>query len=1188
MRLLTIQEFPSQWSQFNRSSQRNHLLQAGLLFLMAVCVALLPASTGAQTLGSGSIQGTITDPSGAVVQQATVTAVDPETGRTVIAHSTKAGFYVLSALPPATYKITISASGFQDLVREGVTVNAFATVGLDLQLKLGHADETVTVSSLPPQIDTVNGTLETEVPHEVYSTLPIAMAGGPKSPLGFVNLAPGVSSGGNATFDLNGGAGEASQLYVNGMAAVNINIGGDRRTITDSTPLEAVSDFQVLTSGIPSYYTGDGVVNIVLKSGTNAFHGNAYENVRNTIFDAAGYFSATTPVEHQNEYGASLGGPILKNRLFFFFNYDGYRLLAGQNPVLYTIPTLAERQGDFSALPVPIYDPNTTQCTGNKCTRQKFPGNIIPTDRISSISNFLQAPLPAPINTSLANNYLGAYNNGLNQDMYTSKVDYSITKANRLMVLGQWGKVDDVGLPKTGPMLPLPYSSGRSSNADNRLFQVQDTQTITSNLINVVGYQYNRFGNPLQNATTSGNWAAQAGITGIPGGLASQDFPPINFSGTNSPTSWATYNYTASQLNVTSTNEAQDNLQWVHGRHDFIVGGELEFDKADQVTPSQLTAFNFSYAQTSGYSATGVLLPTQGNAYASYLLGNLASASLNDTTVPDVQGRFSDYALYVQDDWQVTHKLSLNLGLRYFIPKPFVEASNKMSFLNATMPNPAVGNYPGALQFAGSGTDSCHCATPVETHYLNLEPRVGFAFSPQNGTVLRGSFSIMNFKSEALGGTTPDFGQLGYAASPTFTAANAGGVAAFNWNNGVPAYTHAPFFDPTLNTGFNTTTGPTGGAITYPDGKHAGHPSYTDYWNATLQQQLTPSTAMSLSYAGSSSHRLALAGGYGIYSNQLDPRYLALGSLLLGPANATNLAAAQAIIPSVQYPYANFAGSIAQMLRPFPQYSGINDSVASYGTGHYDSMQVVVDHVESKGLFFHLAYTWSREIDNSGGEHARPNTAATLRNAYNISMDRAVSTDPTQFFTGAVSYLLPVGHGHALAFRSTALNNVVGGWRLSAIVSYHNGGYLGPFAAACLLPDAGSCYADYNPNFVGSARINGGYGSGQQNGGPKVSPVPYIDVKAFQNPAPFTYGTTPRIGAYGLKNVAGANEDLALDKTFSLYEQISLKLRADAFNVFNRTTLGGIVTNINSPAFGHVTTQANGPRQLQFEAYINF
>ena len=1148
--------------------------------------AFMPMALG-QTLGSGAVQGTITDKTGAVVSGATVTAVNDTTQATMTTKTTKSGFYAVPSLPPGSYSVDVTAPGFQRYIQKNVMVIALSTATVNAQLSVGNSSQSVTVTTQPPQIDTTDGTLETEIPQQAYNSLPIAMAGGPKSPLGFVTLTPGVTIGGNNTFDLNGGAGQASSLYMNGMPVNNILIGGDQNTITQDTSLEAVSDFQVVSSGIPAYYSGDGVVNIVLKRGTDQFHGSVYENIRNTVFDAAGYFSAKTPVEHQNEFGASLGGPILRKKLFFFFNYDGYRLTQGLNPVFYSLPTLQERQGNFSALPVPIYDPNTTQCVGTICTRQQFAGNIIPTDRISSISTFLQADLPQPINTGLADNYLNAFTEGHSHNMYTADIDYAVNRNNKLTITAQFGQSTPTGtIFNGGTMLPLPYASTRFSPSDTHLAQAQDTQIITPNLVNVVGYQYERYGNGLDNYTTSGDWATKAGLTGLPtDGIAADDFPPVAFSGANSPTSWALYGFSAQQDNVVASNEFQDNVQWVHRNSNFTFGGFVQFAKNDTTTPTQLTAFNFSALQTTGYSPTGVPLAAEGNSYASYLLGEVDSGSLADTTVPEVEGRYAAYALYAQDNWKLTNELTVNLGLRYIIDTPFVEAHNKLSFMNASLPNAEVDNFPGILQFAGSGADSCNCRTPVQTKFNTFEPRVGFAYSPKLGTVLRGSYSIVSFRSAGLGGTTPDFGQLGYTANPSFVPPNNNGVEAFNWNNGIPAYTHAPFLEPTLNTGFNTTTGPTGGGIVYPDPGHAGYPSYTEYWNLTVQQQITPSTALSLSYAGSKTSRLALSGGYQAFSNQLNPKYLALGELLNLPATPSNIAAAQAIMPGVGPQYANFDGSIAQMLRPFPQYAGIDDRVADYATGQYNSMQVLAEHLMGHHVFFLVDYTWSREIDDNGGESSR---GGTDRTAWDIRLDRSIANLPTQVFSGSASYQLPIGQGQALSFHSHLLNNLAGNWTLSAIVGYNNGSYLGPFGSVCVLPDAGSCYADYNPSFTGPARINGPYGKDASTGGPKVNPVPYININAFQNAAPFTYGTTPRDGAYGIRSDGGKNEEVAMDKTFTLVNRISLDLRADAFNLFNRTIWSAPVTNINSPAFGHITGQANAPRQLQFEAYIRF
>lgn len=250
----------------------------------------------------------------------------------------------------------------------------------------------------------------------------------------------------------------------------------------------------------------------------------------------------------------------------------------------------------------------------------------------------------------------------------------------------------------------------------------------------------------------------------------------------------------------------------------------------------------------------------------------------------------------------------------------------------------------------------------------------------------------------------------------------------------------------------------------------------------------------------------------------------------------------------------------------------------------YNAMQVLLKHTTSHGFYGHLAYTWSKEIDDAGGPNADPGETTGYRNAYNLQMQRAVFQVSPQVVSIDYVYALPFGRGHAFGGNNELMNSLVGGWSLSGLNSYSTGTLLGPFAASCLLPNAGSCYADYNPAFTGAVRINRSWGSGQ----PNVNTVPYINGSAFQNPASYTYGTTPETGAYNLKGPGYWNEDLALTKVFTTWRETSLKLRADAFNVFNRTEFGGIDTTITDSTFGTVSTQANSPRNLQFEAYITF
>lgn len=1169
--------------------------QVALRMALLLIVAVFAGSEGnAQTIGTGSIQGTVQDQSGAVISGATVTAVDPQTGYTATQRTSAQGLYVLPSLPPAKYKVTVVSPSFKTLVQDNVTVDALTVVSLNLQLQVGESSQTMVVSALPPQLNTANGSLDVTIPNTTYSALPLAMSGGPKNPMGFITLLPGATGGPFGIDELNGGVGQTSFIYVNGMPLMTSELQGDARNITGSTSTEVVDQFQVITSGVPAYYEGQGITNFILKSGTNHFHGDVYENIRNTIFDAAGYYSATTPVERQNEFGVTVGGPILRDRWFFFFNYDGYRFTAGSNPILYSLPTTAERTGDFSGLGVPIYDPSTTTCNANGvCTRQQFPGNKIPV--ISSIASKLAAELPSTINSNLQNNYLGQLTGGTNQNTFIGKSDYTVTKDNHLSFIVQWGHVTQPSLGNNGgPQLPLPYTSSRFSSQKIELYQLNDTETFTPNLVNIFGFQVNRFETPFTNPTTAGDWAAKAGITGIPTtGQASENFPPITFSGPNAPTNWAQDFNSQTFGEVATTTTLQDNIQWIHGKHNFTFGGQIVFQAEDTAKPSQLDNFGFNNTETAGFDANGNIITTTGNAYASYLIGAVDNASLTDTAVQEFGGRYRDYALYVQDDWKPMPNLTINLGLRYAIPIPFYEVQNRASFLNATLPNPAVGNYPGALQFAGDGPDSCHCKTLVQTHYLTMGPRIGFAYSPNSKTVVRGSYTIVHYNAGALGGNATSTGTgsegaagvpLGFSANPTFSSPDSGITPAFNWENGFPAYTRPPFFDPTLSAGYNTATGANGGVLTYTRPKTGGRSPYTENWNLTIERQLTPATLASVSYAGNVSRFTPINGGVGIYSDQIDPKYLILGNLLQQQVSSTSLAQAQAILPGVTLPYSNFVGSIGQMLRPFPQYSGLYDTNANFGSGSYHALQAYLQHRMSVGFYLLASYTYSKEMDNAGGSNQLSLASAAPRSAYNLQQEYSIGTnDMTHVISLAWVYELPFGKGHALGGSNRAVDAVVGGWELSGLQQYSSGTPFGSIGAACNVPYAGGCYADYNPGFSGPVRINGSFGHGNPKSG-----IPYLDINAFKNPAPFTFGDTPATAAYGLRNPWSLNESVSLSKKFALVKSTSLKLQADAFNLFNRTIFGGISTNITSSNFGSVSGQANSPRNLQFEAYFYF
>jgi Carboxypeptidase regulatory-like domain len=1146
-----------------------------VIALMSVALPARPAA--AQIGGSGSIQGTVLDPSGAALPGATVTATNVATGVETTRATTDAGVYALSPLPPGEYKVTVTLDGFQTFVQEHVIVDALAVVGLNPKLTVGGVTQEVTVSAESLQLSTADARLGQTIRNEVYTSLPLVMnTGGPRDPTAFMFLMPGVQSVGRWG-NVMGGQDFTNDTYVEGVPITNSVVQGEGRNLSFGISVEAVDQFQVETSGTAVMYNGQGASNYVVKSGTNQWRGSGFEFFRNKALDARPFFAAAKPDDDQHEYGFTLGGPIRKNRMFFFVAYDGYRDRRQTPTTLVSIPTAAQRNGDFSALPVAIYDPSTTRPNpnGTGFIRDPFPGNIIPADRISPISRSFQSFLPSPTNAALQNNYLGGnLPIGFDNRNVTIKVDWHPSARHQASVLFAHGKRSQAtpfrGGTNPQTYLPLPYTETRLVEEIPTTAQVKHTYVMRSSMLNQFSVGFSRLAVPIANATIDGQYPQQAGLRGLPPGEADSSFPEIAFAGPNSPTQWRGTDaraFTEYLNNYT----LQDNVQWLHGKHAVTFGFQAQRMDANERerTYGSLATFGFSNVQTAGFASNGTLLTTTGSSYASFLLGELNATNVIEDSQVATSGRFYTYAWWAQDDYKVTPRLALNLGLRYDILKPYSEVYDRWSFLNATLPNPVASGYGGAIQFAGSGDASCHCQTPIATYYGAIGPRIGAAYSLNSRLVLRGSYGIMYSRRGAVGGRAGarnDTGTLGFSANASFPSPD-GFTPAYNWTNGVPPYAKPPFFDPGLNAGFTTTT-PTGGGVTYGDPEIGGRPPRYQNWNGGVQYALTPTMSVGVAYAGS--HGDFLGGsGRGYWSNQLDPKHLALGNLLQQRASAATIAAAQAIVPEVRLPFANFSGTIAQMLRPFPQYSGVTDVYGDVASSNYHSLQLTVEQRRLNGVVVNFNYTYSRTEDN-----------LAWRSGYLIDQDWAVGVnDQPHIMNAIVVYDVPFGGGNRV------LRSIVSGWQLSGITQFRSGRPLGSIGASCNLPSAGTCYADFNPNFSGPVRINGDYGDGDVLG---ANPPSYIDRNAFVSPAAFTFGNTPRTLAFGLRNPNVWNQDLAVRRTFHVAGTVKLRLGGEVFNVFNTVVFGGIQTNITNANFGRVSSQTNAPRVGQLTVKVDF
>ncbi len=1200
-------------------SRRN--LFRSLLFSCAVTFFLsIPALISAQTAGEGTISGTVTDSSGAVISNATVTATNVATNVTTQRTSSSAGLFTIAPLSPGTYSVRVTATGFKPLVQENLVVNALGVTSFNAVLSVGEANETVTVTEAPPVLNTSNATLSLVMENETYANLPLQMNNAQRDPTAFGALSPGAQGG--ARLPIIGGTGNyLGQLYLDGMPAETVSQQGDNRLVSQTLNLDAVDQFQVVTSTPPAEYSGAGAMNFTMKSGGTQYHGQVSDFVRNTVFDAWSFTAkaATTknaagqtvpapkPTENQNELSVTFGGkvPHTGNRLFFFFAYDRFHSRRGANYSLYTIPTPLMQSGDFTELNTNpqvagsgltgtagnaafLYDPTTTTCVGSTCTRKPFQGmknglptnNVIPASYISSISKAMQSFLPAPSNNNIVNNYLGGLPSGFDNHVYDYRVDFDLNQKQRISTVGALGTVNylnNFGAGGSGAtaygFLPLPYTGGDLANIYPKVFDVEHTYTISPRLVNQVKFGYVRFFQNIHNATQGvAAWSPQTlGISNLPAGQASEEFPGAQFGQTGafstSLTGWTqNSNSTSTQLTTPNNYTIVDNVQWVKGRHSLTFGITIQWQQINNANPATYTGvltLPYNSLSTAAFSNNSSSLnSSSGYSYASYLLGAVGGTpSIGLQPVSEVGGRYRPIAPYVEDNFKVNNKLTLDIGLRWDYLPPYHEVQDRWTFLNPNLTNGATGT-PGELQFAGNHGGpgvSCGCRTPVQTYWKNWGPRVGLIFSPDEKTVFNVGGGEVFSQAGGVGGRGGAFngtGQTGFnvtATGPAEVTTGASAGPSFYLNNSAyfssiglsntslfgPGYQYPAAPTPSaasqiLNTGFYLNSAGkfvTASGVSFADPYVSSRAPEFTFWNAGIQRALTNDMTIAVNYVGNESHFLinstntgtGTARGY--WSNQLNPIYLAgLGGvsdvtgtkpILIAPATSANVAKAQAAMPGISIPifFQNAAAisttaTIAQGLVAFPQYSGVTDTWGSnVGNFSYHSLQITVLQRLSHGLTFNVNYTYSKNIGDDGPFRTGFDlpAAAVSGGGQNWKQDRidrswTTVSGPQSLHAFGV-YQLPFGKGS----QSFWVRSLASGWQVSSIYTYSSGTPMAVVWNGCSgtnFPLQGQCMPDLSPSSLGrSARINGSFGSGP-NGTQAVNlgNVKYVDSTLFATP----------------------------------------------------------------------------------------
>ncbi|HET7106450.1 MAG TPA: carboxypeptidase regulatory-like domain-containing protein [Candidatus Acidoferrum sp.] len=1190
-----------------------------LLFIALIFSSAL--SLRAQTT-NGSIEGSVTDPSGGAVAGASVTARNLDTGLTQATTTTQAGIYSLPNLPPGRYTVTVEAPSLKKHSQEGVTVTTGTAIALNIPMQLGAVSESVTVTADASQLQTTTSEIGSTVEPVLVANLPLQVGGTIRNPVQFIELVPGFvggvdnNPGSNSSddFKVNGGQEGGTDILVDG---VSISLVSPNTQWNKGVSTDAVDEFRVLQSNFSAEYgqSGDGIVSLTVKSGTNQVHGSAYDYLRNAGLDANSWLNNLTgskrSVDTQNDFGATFGGPIWipkvyngKNKTFFFFAYEGFRLKNGGSS-LQDFPNEDFRGGNFAAL-------CTEGFTGGVCnnlshqlydptTHAAIPGDVLTNDpnfTPSKVMTNVFGLLP-PTNGGLTSNVLDHTVSSTTANLYDVKIDHAFSDKHRISGGFDYDNTRTGGTSDLGPIF------GSSTPQNTRYARISDNYVISPTLVNQALFGFSRrFRGEGSNSIGLG-FPEKIGLTGV----NNTTFPCMKWGGTT----YQVNNCGASQFadNVFQINDA---VSWVKGKHSFKFGGEirmLQFNVRRLTTSSG--EFDFAPAQT---SSTGNASGVGGNSVASSLFGLSDTTTLNYGNFSGV--RYKDFALYAQDTYKLSSKLTLNYGLRYDIDLPASEAFDRFSAVDPKLPNPDAGNILGAYTYFGSGAGRNGRSRPQDIYHKAFGPRLGFAYSINDKTVVRGGYGI--FYEALKEGSFADFDGLGFFNRQTVDVTNGGPTQI---DNGI---THIlPATGPFTPGGQNNQNG----VILVPS--NTGRPADIQTWNLDIQRQVMNNLMVSVAYVGSKGTHLPALN---IIPNQVSPSFLALGGDLTMPSSCLTavdplLQCHKAIAAGLTLPYANFTGNINQLLRPFPQYGNFQQEDNSFtpdrtGNSTYHAMQLQANKRFAQGLSFLVSYTVSKNITDA--DSAGPGVSGFIgtnsfmsENSYNRKAEKAVSQlDTPQSLVASFFYELPLGHGKRYMNDSTLKDRVFGGWYTSAILSYHSGTPTEVY---------GDCQGTAGDVLFGGCKVAGAPArvnivpgvpqTNKSNFNPTTTP--------FWNPAAFTpatncatsvttctFGNEPR-SLSTARSFGGRNEDFTIGKKTRLIgEKATIDFQASFFNLFNRhiysESSNAFSSSLQTPFLpaGHkdasgktdcpgplacgfgATTNSSGPRIIQFGLKLTY
>ena len=1169
----------------------------------------------------GAISGTVRDTSGAVIPGAKISVTNTATNVANNLTSNEVGEFTVPSLPVGTYDVQVEKEGFRRAEIRGLTVNAAVTARVDVNLEVGEARQAIEVQATAVQLQTEDSKTSVTVNQKLVDTLPLVVAGAVRSPFDLATITPeSKPQGGDGGFALGGGQAAAYQATLDGVS-VDTSRALQKSWVNSNSPsVEAVTEFTVDTNGFKAEFShaSGGVMTFVTKSGTNNFHGSAYEFLRNNDFDANDWFSnklgKPRQIYKQNDFGFTLGGPVWipkiykgRNKTFFFFSLEGFRNRNGASNFTATIPTPEMYSGDFSkwvdknGKQIPIFDP-TTQVTNSdgSVTRAQFANNMIPksffnTASAQALSVFQASGMLVPNAPSAIPGTYGYVNNNyvVSNGTQVQPVDKRSIKGDHVFnekqrISGYYGFDRESIEPGADgpPTLPGLYTNYNDLQQASDVVRFSWDWAFTPSKLNhfyAGGNNWRQNHNPPQEYI--GNWKNKFCLGDVPD--CNQNLVNLFSGGDGYYTTWGGQANNGSENTVYAYN---DDFTWIHGSHTFKFGGMYQLNHYNGFGRQCISGcVGFSYLETGKPAVTD---PNQGgNAFASFLLGYADSGQID--TVRFIGQQFPYFGGYFQDDWHISRRLVLNLGLRYDTNLPPTGLNDNWSDFSPTTPNPAAGNIPGAVLFAGSGPGRVGSRSLADLWAGGWGPRFGFAYSINDKTVIRGGYGRLFGQLMSVTGSTHN---MGFTLTQTFSNANSGLTPTFLLSQGMPPWTAPPFINPSVANGTS---------VSWFQGQEATRLPETNNFNFSIQRQLTGSLILEASYNGVvGSHLQAQLDDY----NQVNPRYLtAFGTVEQSTAVLNSkVGSATANAAGITEPFPGFLalwgsrGTVKQALRPFPQYTVIQTYEGEGDhSGHstYHAAIVRLEKRYSHGLTLQASYVFSKlltDADSYWGNGSAGTGGAgccLAADQYNRRLEKSIGQfDVTHDFKTGFVYDLPFGRGRQYLTHGIG-SWILGNWGVNGILIYASGQPVAITSSYVLplYPSSGrstpyvTSYTGWQPQWK-----NGSFDPSVDN-----FFVPY-----GSGPFPMQGQNTPYDG-FGnatrynpkVRQFPFLNENMSVARAFPIRESMRLEFRAEAFNVFNRTRFGTGNTQLQSTNFGHLTSSAdllNTPRQLQLALKLYF